>query len=636
MVKISMLLGSFAVAQAGYVLQTSGKCAMPITSSADCAKAAAAIRLSDRSVSDDRQNGVSYDPKGCYYESNSLKYNSRNTNRGSCTTYDKCLCKTATPVAWPKMSLQHCAGSKAVSTGYSSKASAQAACAKNSKCSGIYDPSCDARGTWYQCNYSKYLRSSYSCVYKKTPTAVLPAPVYKLQTSGRCTNPITSSASCAAAAKQLNLSDKTVSDDGQHYGVSYDPKGCYFENRSLKYNSKHKNTGACTTSDQCLCAISAPKKYTLQTQGRCRYPIISSASCAAAAKELNLSDKTVSDDGQHYGVSYDPKGCYFENRSLKYNSKHKNTGACTTSDQCLCGISAPYTPPPVNCVAKYGNWGKCTRQCGPGRQYRTRTITTPASNGGSNSACAGSTARDCNVKPCAINCIGSWGAWGVCDKACGGGAQTRKFRVSTPPSFGGTACPTDKGKPCNTQACCPVVRCPAPERGCTYLPSAELNANGCIKHPCGVKKCEKVCSHTKCSFIELPHKVGEQAVSIMQVVHNNKENMCSRHETVSKGKYIARASQVHCAKVNDKTHADYGKCKCHKLGFHPNGTPVNNAAGSFAGSAAVHGDGTKAGQGLITEADYNTALASHQQNGYNVDASTRDGTDYAAHDGRVY
>ena len=45
MVKISMLLGSFAVAQAGYVLQTSGKCAMPITSSADCAKAAAAIRL---------------------------------------------------------------------------------------------------------------------------------------------------------------------------------------------------------------------------------------------------------------------------------------------------------------------------------------------------------------------------------------------------------------------------------------------------------------------------------------------------------------------------------------------------------------------------------------------------------------
>ena len=122
----------------------------------------------------------------------------------------------------------------------------------------------------------------------------------------------------------------------------------------------------------------------------------------------------------------------------------------------------------------------------------------------------------------------------------------------------------------------------------------------------------------------------------MQVIHNNKENMCSRHETVSKGKYIARASQVHCAKVNDKTNADYGKCKCHKLGFHPNGIPVNNAAGSFAGSAAVHGDGTKAGQGRITAAEYDTALASHQQNSYNVDASTRDGTDYAAHDGRVH
>jgi len=38
----------------------------------------------------------------------------------------------------------------------------------------------------------------------------------------------------------------------------------------------------------------------------------------------------------------------------------------------------------------------------------------------------------------------------------------------------------------------------------------------------------------------------------------------------------------------------------------------------------------------ITEADYNTALSSHQQNDYTVDASTRDGTDYAAHDGRVH
>jgi hypothetical protein len=143
------------------------------------------------------------------------------------------------------------------------------------------------------------------------------------------------------------------------------------------------------------------------------------------------------------------------------------------------------------------------------------------------------------------------------------------------------------------------------------------------------------CSHTTCSFVELPHKVGEQAITIMQVIHDNKESTCSRHETIGKNQYAFHGAQAHCAKVNDKTHADYGKCTCHKLGFHPNGNPVNNAAGSLAGSAAVHGDGTKAGQGRITEDEYDTALASHQQNSYNVDASTRDGTAYAAHNGHV-
>jgi hypothetical protein len=289
----------------------------------------------------------------------------------------------------------------------------------------------------------------------------------------------------------------------------------------------------------------------------------------------------------------------------------------------------------VNCERQYGAWTPCSKACGTGTQTRAGSVITPAWNGG-NACPPPSESRRCNTQMCPINCGGSYGPWGACNKKCGGGTQTREFNMSTRPSFGGTACPNDQSKSCNTQACCPVVRCPAPERGCTYATSDELNANGCKKYPCGVKKCQKVCSHTKCSFIELPHKVGEQAITIMQVIHDNKESTCSRHETIAKNQYAFHGAQAHCAKVNDKTHADYGKCKCHKLGFHPNGTPVNNAAGSFAGSAAVHGDGTKAGQGLITEADYNTALASHQQNGYNVDASTRDGTDYAAHDGRVH
>jgi hypothetical protein len=63
--------------------------------------------------------------------------------------------------------------------------------------------------------------------------------------------------------------------------------------------------------------------------------------CAAAAVSLGFADTTVSDDGQH-GVSYDPKGCYYEGGSLKYNSAQSNTGSCTSSDMCLCQSSAQY------------------------------------------------------------------------------------------------------------------------------------------------------------------------------------------------------------------------------------------------------------------------------------------------------
>ena len=49
--------------------------------------------LSDTIATDDRQNYVYYDPSGCYFENNILKFNARLTNTGPCTVYDNCLCK---------------------------------------------------------------------------------------------------------------------------------------------------------------------------------------------------------------------------------------------------------------------------------------------------------------------------------------------------------------------------------------------------------------------------------------------------------------------------------------------------------------------------------------------------------------
>jgi len=98
----------------------------------------------------------------------------------------------------------------------------------------------------------------------RTTTAPTPAPTapptprFVLQTSGVCARPIASAAACAAAAKELGLRDQTVSDDRHTTGVDVDPKGCYYEGGSLKYNALQKNTGRCTQLDRCLCSRPAP------------------------------------------------------------------------------------------------------------------------------------------------------------------------------------------------------------------------------------------------------------------------------------------------------------------------------------------------------------------------------------------
>ena len=63
-----------------------------IKSTAECEAAAQELGLSDNTVVDDKQNGVSYDPPFCYFEGGSLKFNSLGTNTGLCTTTDNCLC----------------------------------------------------------------------------------------------------------------------------------------------------------------------------------------------------------------------------------------------------------------------------------------------------------------------------------------------------------------------------------------------------------------------------------------------------------------------------------------------------------------------------------------------------------------
>jgi len=88
--------------KANFEIRKSASCGQAVTSMAECGQAAAELGLSDTTPSDDKQRGVSYDPPFCYFEGNSLKFNSNGLNTGRCTTSDNCLCSLApTPAPTP-------------------------------------------------------------------------------------------------------------------------------------------------------------------------------------------------------------------------------------------------------------------------------------------------------------------------------------------------------------------------------------------------------------------------------------------------------------------------------------------------------------------------------------------------------
>lgn len=84
---------------------------------------------------------------------------------------------------------------------------------------------------------------------------------------------------------------------------------------------------------------------------------------------------------------------------------------------------------PVNCVlSDWSEWSVCDE----GTQTRTRTVITPASNGGT--PCGPLT----ETRSCAVDCVVSdWSEWSECIE----GTRTRTRTVITPALNGGTPCP---------------------------------------------------------------------------------------------------------------------------------------------------------------------------------------------------
>jgi hypothetical protein len=132
-------------------------------------------------------------------------------------------------------------------------------------------------------------------------------------------------------------------------------------------------------------------------------------------------------------------------------------GICTNGGTPLTGVtSCTSNPCPRDCVvSSYGPFGACSLPCGGGTQTRTRTIITPAANGGQACPILSETIS-CNTQPCPVDCVVSdWSAWGACSLPCGGGVQTRFRTIITPAANGGTPCPLNltETQSCNTQPC---------------------------------------------------------------------------------------------------------------------------------------------------------------------------------------
>ncbi|CAH3019170.1 unnamed protein product [Porites evermanni] len=115
----------------------------------------------------------------------------------------------------------------------------------------------------------------------------------------------------------------------------------------------------------------------------------------------------------------------------------------------------------------YSEWTvftECTKTCGTGTRFRTRTCDNPSPRFGG-FECGGEDSQTfkCNILPCPVDGgYSPWSDFGECSVTCGEGVQQRERRCDSPqPLFGGKSCDKlELGPSIETKACvldsCPV------------------------------------------------------------------------------------------------------------------------------------------------------------------------------------
>ena len=161
-------------------------------------------------------------------------------------------------------------------------------------------------------------------------------------------------------------------------------------------------------------------------------------------------------DYEDLGVCSTTCGPGTQQQKYKISQDAVNGGVCpneNTTRNIPCNIG----PCPVNCVGDYVDSGVCSTTCGPGTQQQEYKISQSAVNGG---VCPNeNTTRNisCNIGPCPIDCVGSFGEYETCSVGCGGGTQSRTYTITKGAQHEGLECPHQDGdteeRQCNTDPC---------------------------------------------------------------------------------------------------------------------------------------------------------------------------------------
>ena len=116
----------------------------------------------------------------------------------------------------------------------------------------------------------------------------------------------------------------------------------------------------------------------------------------------------------------------------------------------------------VDCVGSWGAWGDCQETCGGGTRKRTYNITTEKKVQGCSNANGEEETGECNTQGWSVDCVGQWQGWGQCDcNPEGGGTKSRTYTITTPAQNGGQEC-ADKMEKLKLLSCnaCSLVYTP--------------------------------------------------------------------------------------------------------------------------------------------------------------------------------